>query len=98
MLGLRRPSRFGPAAACGCCSCRWRCLCTSVARAQQHLLAFIGDLVIEGAKAGDLRNDIAPAQLATFCIHALTAANSLPSKAALRRLVTLVLAGLQPPR
>ena len=69
-----------------------------VARAQQHLLTFIRDLLIEGAKAGDLRNDIAPAELASYCIHALTAAGSLPSRATVRRLVTVVLAGLQPPR
>ena len=68
-----------------------------VARAQQHLLTFIRDLLIEGAKAGDLRDDIAPAELATYCTHALTAASSLPSKAAVRRLVTVVLAGLRPP-
>ena len=69
-----------------------------VAHAQQHLLTFIRDLLIEGAKAGDLRNDIAPAELASYCIHALTAASSLPSKAAVRRLVTVVLTGLRPPR
>lgn len=69
-----------------------------VARAQQHLLTFIRDLLIEGAKVGDLRSDIAPVELASYCIHALTAASSLPSKAAVRRLVTVVLAGLRPPR
>lgn len=32
------------------------------------------------------------------CLHALTAASSLPSKAAVRRLVAVTLAGLRPPR
>ena len=67
-----------------------------VARAQQQLRDMIRDLVTEGAKAGDLRDDVAPDELASYCLHALTAASSLPSKAAVRRLVTVTLAGLHP--
>ena len=67
-----------------------------VARAQQHLSHFIRDLLSEGAETGDLRNDIAPEELASYCLHALTAASSLPSKAAVRRLVTVTLTGLHP--
>jgi AcrR family transcriptional regulator len=67
-----------------------------VARAQQHLRDFIRDLVAEGAKTGDLRDDVAPDELATYCLHALTAAGNLPSKAAVRRLVAVTLAGLRP--
>jgi AcrR family transcriptional regulator len=66
-----------------------------VARAQQHLLDMIRDLLTEAAKTGDLRDDVAPDELATYCLHALTAASSLPSKAAVRRLVTVTLAGLR---
>ena len=69
-----------------------------VARAQRQLSALIRDLLIEGAKTGDLRDDIAPDELASYCLHALTAAGSLPSKAAVRRIVTATLAGLRPPR
>ncbi len=69
-----------------------------VARAQQRLNNFIRDLLIEGAKNGDLRDDVAPDELASFCLHALTAASSLPSKAAVRRLVAVTLAGLRPAR
>jgi len=65
-----------------------------VARAQQQLRDFIRDLVTEGAKTGDLRDDVAPAELATYCLHALTAASSLASKAAVRRLVMVTMAGL----
>jgi AcrR family transcriptional regulator len=68
-----------------------------VARAQQHLHDFIRDLVTDGAKTGDLRDDVAPDELASYCLHALSAAGSLPSKAAVRRLVTVTLAGLHPP-
>lgn len=66
-----------------------------VARAHQHLSAVIRDLLAEGAKAGLLRDDVAPAELATYCLHALSAASSLPSKAAVKRLVTVTLAGLR---
>jgi AcrR family transcriptional regulator len=67
-----------------------------VARAQQQLSDFIRDLLTEGAETGDLRDDVAPGELASYCLHALTAASSLPSKAAVRRLVRVTLAGLHP--
>ena len=67
-----------------------------VARAQQQLRRMIRDLLAEGAASGDLRDDVAPDELASYCLHALTAAGSLPSKAAVRRLVTVTLAGLRP--
>jgi len=69
-----------------------------VARAQQQLIDLIRDLLIEVAKTGDLRDDVAPDELASYCLHALTAASSLPGQAAVRRLVTVTLAGLRPPR
>ena len=65
-----------------------------VARAQQHLSDFMRDLIAEGAHAGELRDDVAPQELASYCLHALTAAGGLPSKAAVRRLVRVTLAGL----
>jgi AcrR family transcriptional regulator len=65
-----------------------------VARAQQQLRAMIRDLLTEGAKTSDIRDDVAPDELASYCLYALTAASSLPSKAAVRRLVTVILAGL----
>jgi AcrR family transcriptional regulator len=69
-----------------------------LAPAQRQLHAMIRDLLAEGAKTGKLRDDVTPDELASFCLHALTAASSLPSKAAVRRLVTVTLAGLRPPR
>jgi hypothetical protein len=44
-----------------------------------------------------VRGDVAPAELAAFCLHSLSGAASLPSEAAVRRLVPLTLAGLRPP-
>jgi AcrR family transcriptional regulator len=69
-----------------------------VARAQQRLRGMIRDLLTEGADAGVLRDDVEPYELASYCLHALAAASSLPSKAAVRRLVTVTLDGLRPPR
>jgi len=54
-----------------------------VAQAQRHLREMFRDLV-----AAD--------ELATYCLHALTAAGGLPSKAAAERLVAITLAGLRP--
>jgi AcrR family transcriptional regulator len=67
-----------------------------VARARGHLEDFIRDLIRAGAKAGNFRDDIAPAELASYCLHALNAAGSLPSRAAVRRLIAVTLAGLRP--
>ncbi|MGH3972171.1 MAG: hypothetical protein ACRDS9_02425 [Pseudonocardiaceae bacterium] len=69
-----------------------------VAQAQQRLNDLIQGLLTEAVKNGDLRNDVAPDELASYCLHALTAAISLPSKVAVQRLVRVILAGLRPPR
>jgi len=69
-----------------------------VARAERRLQEFIRDLLAEGAKAGDVRRDVSPDELAKYSLHALTAAGSLPSKAAVQRLVAVTLAGLHPSR
>ena len=67
-------------------------------RAQQQVHDLIKDLLTEAAAAGELRADVAPDELASYCLHALGAAGSLPSKAAVSRLVTVTLAGLRTPR
>jgi len=69
-----------------------------VTRAQQHVRGMIRYLLTEAAETGDVRCDVVPDELACYCLHALTAANSLPTKAAVRQLVTVTLAGLRPPR
>ena len=68
-----------------------------VARAEQQLRCMIRDLMTEGQKSGDVRGDVTPDELVSYCLHALTAASGLPSKAAVRRLVAVTLAGLHPP-
>ena len=69
-----------------------------VARAQQKLHDMIRHLLVEAAATGDVRDDVAPDELANYCLHALGAARSLSSKAAVRRLVAVTQAGLRPPR
>ncbi|MBA3728483.1 MAG: TetR/AcrR family transcriptional regulator, partial [Actinobacteria bacterium] len=67
-----------------------------VGRAERQLRDMIRDLLTEGAGAGEVRDDVAPDELAIYCLHALAAATSLPSKAAVRRLVTVTMAGVRP--
>ncbi|HYS40826.1 MAG TPA: TetR/AcrR family transcriptional regulator [Pseudonocardiaceae bacterium] len=67
-----------------------------LAHAQQQLHDLIRQLLAEGAKTGDLRDDVAPTELASYCLHALNAAGSLSTQAAVRRLVAVTLAGLRP--
>lgn len=66
-----------------------------VSHAHGQLQAFIGELIAEGADAGELRDDVPPAELANYSLHALTAAGTFPSKAAVRRLVGVVVGGLK---
>ena len=68
-----------------------------VARAQRQLRDMIRQLLAEAAATGDVREDVAPDELASYCLHALTAAGNLPSQAAVGRLVTVTVAGLRPP-
>jgi AcrR family transcriptional regulator len=67
-----------------------------IAGAEQQLYSFVGDLLAAGAETGDIRADVAPGELARYCLHALTAAGGLPSEAAVGRLLAVVLAGLRP--
>jgi AcrR family transcriptional regulator len=65
-----------------------------LSRAHDRLHALIRELIAEGAEGGVFRDDVAPDELATYCLHALNAARTLPSKAAVRRLVAVVVGGL----
>lgn len=65
-----------------------------LAHAQQQLHDLIRELIAEGVHTGGLRTDVTPDELASYCLHALTAARTLPT-AAIQRLVTVTLTGLQ---
>jgi AcrR family transcriptional regulator len=64
-------------------------------RTQIHLKDLFTGLLKEAVKTGAVRREIEPKELASFCLHALAGARSLPSKAAVRRLVTVTMAGLR---
>jgi AcrR family transcriptional regulator len=66
-----------------------------VAQARQQLRKLVRDLLNEGVESGDVRGDVAPDELATFCLHALGAASGLSSRTAVRRLVSVTLAGVR---
>ncbi|MDQ4098056.1 MAG: TetR/AcrR family transcriptional regulator [Actinomycetota bacterium] len=69
-----------------------------VARAEKELRHMVSALVTEVAHSGDIRADVAPDELVSYCLHALTAASSMTSSVAVRRLVSVTLAGMRPPR
>ncbi|MFD8252946.1 SbtR family transcriptional regulator [Streptomyces werraensis] len=58
------------------------------------LHGLIEELLADGARQGSVRGDIAPGELASYCLHALAAAGDLPSRAAVDRLVAVTLAGV----
>jgi AcrR family transcriptional regulator len=66
-------------------------------RAQRHLHEFVTSLIAEAAKRGEVRDDVPPAELATYCLHALTAASSMPNQTALDRLLAITTGALRPP-
>ncbi|MEO8425203.1 MAG: TetR/AcrR family transcriptional regulator [Actinomycetota bacterium] len=68
------------------------------AQAQNQVHEMVRDLLTQAAETGDIRDDVTPDELASYCLHALAGASSLRSKAAIRRLVTVTLAGLRAPR
>jgi hypothetical protein len=55
-------------------------------------------VIAEAAKRGRLRKDVSPEELASFCLNALAGASTVSSMAAVRRLVSVTIAGLRPPR
>ena len=69
-----------------------------IPRARGQLHRMIRDLLAEAAAAGEVRDDVGPDELASYCLQAVTAASDLPSRAAVRRLVTVILAGLRSSR
>lgn len=69
-----------------------------VTRARHRVRQLVRDLLAEDARNGKVRADVAPEELADYCLHALTAAGACRSRAALSRLVNLVVDALRPPR
>ena len=64
--------------------------------ARHRLRRLLAGLIAEAAADGAVRDDVTPDELAAYCLAALAAAGELHSAAAVRRLVGLTLAGIQP--
>jgi AcrR family transcriptional regulator len=69
-----------------------------IGQAHRQLTDLVAGLLTQAAAAGQVRDDVTPSELAVYCIHAISAAASLPSKAAVLRLVQVTLAGVCPDR
>lgn len=63
--------------------------------AEQELRRLVRELIREAAAADAVRNDVSADELTEYCLYALGASNSLASRAAVRRLVEVTLAGLR---
>jgi AcrR family transcriptional regulator len=68
-----------------------------IGHAQRQVHEMIRDLLVAAAKAGDVRDDVPPDELAGYCVHALGRAGAHRSKAAIRRLVSVTMDGLRSP-
>lgn len=66
-----------------------------VPRARRQLHEMIRDLIADAANGGEVREDVSPDELAAYCLHALGGAATLRSRAAVRRLVAVTVAGLR---
>lgn len=66
-----------------------------VAHARQQLHELVSDLVADAASKRIVRDDVPADELATYCLHALTAASSATSQPAIDRLVNLTLDSLR---
>ena len=66
-----------------------------VTAAQDELRDLVSELISRGVEVGDTRTDMTPGELADYCLHALGAAGSMKSKAAVGRLVDVTIDGLR---
>ena len=66
-----------------------------VVHAESRLRHIVREVLVEAVSTGDVRDDVAADELARYCVHALTAARGMRSRAAVRRLVSVTLAGLR---
>lgn len=67
-------------------------------QAQQQLFGLVRNLLAEAADTGHVRDDVTATELASYCLHALAAAGSLPDETAVHRLVQVTFSGLRPAR
>jgi AcrR family transcriptional regulator len=66
-----------------------------VRRAEHKVHAMVRDLLVAAVKAGVVRDDAPPDELAAFCLNALAAAGDLSSTTAVQRIVRITLDGIR---
>jgi AcrR family transcriptional regulator len=66
-----------------------------MARPEHELLDIVRGLLSDAADVGSVRRDVPAEELANLCVHALEAAGAAGSKAAVGRLVRVVMDGLR---
>ncbi|MFP5252302.1 MAG: TetR/AcrR family transcriptional regulator [Actinomycetes bacterium] len=69
---------------------------TDLAPAEKQLHDLLQNVIEHAVQEGHVRSDVAPTELASYCLHALNAASTAASKAGADRLVRLILDGLRP--
>lgn len=67
------------------------------AKAQRQLRELLRGVLAEAADVASIRRDVAVEEMVAFCLRALAAAADAPSKAAVQRLVRVVVDGLTGP-
>jgi AcrR family transcriptional regulator len=63
--------------------------------ARRHLHGLVRDLLAEGMRSGDIRDDLTPDELADQCLRSLSSAGAHASAVAVRHLVSTTLAGVR---
>ncbi len=66
-----------------------------VEAAQQQLHALVAELLADVARSGGIRSDVSAGELASYCLHALTAADAMADERAVERLVAVIIDGLR---
>lgn len=67
-----------------------------VVHAEHQLRGLVREMILEGVLEGTIRDDVGADELAGYCVYALAGAGAMGSKAAVRRLVAVTMAGLRP--
>ena len=67
-----------------------------VGEAEQQLRQIVRLVITDAVAVGDVRGDTPADELVSYCLHALSGARGLSTKAALKRLVAVTVDGLRP--
>lgn len=67
-----------------------------VSESERQVLELFEDLIARAMADGAVRGDTRPRELAAYCLHALSAARTAPSRAAVDRLLQVTVSGLMP--